>query len=251
MIVSKKKQKHPESAATTLDEIQSMGDRLAEWIGENRVLVMSVAVAILVVAAGWGIFTSSQNRAGEAASADLARVQGEYMSAMGSSPGDIEVVEHANPETARSTRTEFEGRFREVAEEHEGNASGTLAWLQVGVLQLELGDRVAAIETWSAAADGLGRDNLLRAMLLERIAAAQEDEGRFEDAARSYEAASEVPSYPLGHAALAEAARCYAEAGDTARAVALFDRLEGIEPRPQIPDSTRARLRELRALQSM
>jgi len=249
--VAKKKQNHPESAAATLDEIESLGDRLAEWVGANRIMVISVAAAILVSAAGWGIFTSTETQATEQASADLAQVEREYLVAMGAAPGDIDIVEPANPETARNTRTEFEGRFREVAEAHAGSASAALAWIHVGTLQLELGNRAAGIETWRATADALAADDQLRAILLVRIASAQEDEGRFTEAAQAYEAASEVPGYPLRYRSLADAARCYAEAGDAMRAVALLDRLESIEPRPQIPDATRAKLLELRAMQSM
>lgn len=249
--MAKKKQKHPESAAATLDEIESLGDRLAQWVGENRIMVVSVAAAILVIAAGWGIFTSTRSQATEQASADLARVEREYLVAMGAAPGAIDIVEPANPETARNTRTEFEARFREVAEDHAGSASAVLAWIHVGTLQVELGNRAAGIETWRTTAEGLAANELLRAIVLVRIASAQEDEGRFTEAAQAYEAASEMPNYPLRHAALAEAARCYAEAGDAMRAVALLDRLEDIEPRPQIPDATRAKLLELRALQSM
>jgi predicted negative regulator of RcsB-dependent stress response len=247
----KKKHKQPESAAATLNEIESLGDRLAEWTGENRVLVLGVIGAILVVAAGWGFFSSSREQAAEQASADLAQVEREYRVAMGASPGDIDIAEPANPETARNARTEFVTRFREVADEHAGSASATVALLQLGVLQQELGAPGDALETWRGAADGLAGDDQMKALLLERIASVQEDQGDFAEAGQSYEAAAEVPGYPLSHAALADAARCYAEAGDAARAVAIFDRLESIEPPVRIPDQTRARLLELRAFQTL
>ena len=93
--------KHPESAAATLDQIQSRGDRLAEWMAANPAILLGTAVGILVIAGGYGLFSSLRTDSLETASAALAKVDNEYREAMGAAPESLEIVEPANPETAR------------------------------------------------------------------------------------------------------------------------------------------------------
>ena len=46
------------------------------------------------------------------------------------------------------------------------------------------------------------------------------------EAAAEHEAAGALPDFPLRYFALADAARCYAQAGDRVRALALLERVE-------------------------
>jgi tetratricopeptide (TPR) repeat protein len=244
---SKSKRREPESAAATLDEIQSLGDKIAAWVGRNPLPVLGTAVAILVVAAAWGLIASHIEGTRVDASAALAEVQAEYRLAMGADPSALEVVEPANPETARRVRSEFVERFQEVAQDYAGTASGALARLEAGGLQQELEQTGEAVQTWQLAADELAADDPIRALLLMRIAASQEAEMRWIEAAETYQEAAAIERYPLRYGALADAARCFAEAGERDRALETFDRIENEAPQQRVPEHINARMRELRA----
>lgn len=240
--------KKPDSAAVTLDEIQSLGDRLAEWVSTNSTLVLGAGVGILVIAGAIGLVRSSQTTALEEASTALARVDVEFREAMGAPAEAVEIVEPANPQTALSARTRFLEMYREVAEAHAGTPVEALAWLEVGSLQAALGRPEAAIATWQQAADRTDPGAPSRALLLSRIAAEHEAAEQWLEAAKAYEAAGAITEYPLRFAALSAAARCYIEAAEHQLALAIFDRIETDAPTYVVPDVTRARLLELRAV---
>lgn len=236
-------------AGQTLEEIQEAGDKLATWMNDNALLLLGGALAFLLVA-GLAIFLLGRSEGAEEVAAEaLADAQNGYRTAMGAAPGDVTIPEPANPETARRIRGEYIERFRGIAEEHEGTTAGALAWLQVGGLQTELGDPAAAVETWRTAETSLGPDDPVRAFFLRRIASTREAEEAWLEAAQAYEQAAAIEAYPLRWAALADAARCYAEAGDAGAAVAAFERLETEASDYRPPAYVSARIRELKAAQ--
>ncbi len=245
----KKAKRHhePASAAATLDEIESLGDRMATWLSDNPRIVLGVAVAVLAVAGGIVLVRSSLEESRVEASAALGSVQRDFRRAMGSSPDDLEVSEPANPETALKVREEYLTRFREVAEAHPSVAVGGLAWLEVGLIQQALGRSQEAFATWQAAAANISSDSAVRALLELRIAAGHEAEMRWLEAGQAFERASEVNVFPLRYRALADAARCFAEAGETERALETYGRVEAAAPNVLLPDYLSARLRELEA----
>jgi thioredoxin-like negative regulator of GroEL len=59
--------------------------------------------------------------------------------------------------------------------------------------------------------------------------------------------AGEIEEMPTRYQALGDAARCFAEAGDVKRALAIFERIETEAPDAALPAHTKARLLELRA----
>ena len=68
------------------------------------------------------------------------------------------------------------------------------------------------------------------------------------EAAAEHEAAGALPGFPLRYFALADAARCYAQAGDRVRALALLERVESeAKEGYSLPAPMRSLLRELRA----
>ncbi len=242
-----KHQREPASAAATLDDIESLGDRLAAWIGERPLLVLGTAAALLAVASGIGLVRSSLEDARVEASAALASIQRDFRLAMGASADDVVVGEPANPATAERVRSEYLERFREVAERYPDAAAGALAGLEVGVLEQALGRPQEALETWQASAAKLGSDDLIRAFLDLRIAAAHETELEWIEAGEAFERAAAVERFPLRYGALADAARCFAEAGEADRALATFTRVETEAPDFYVPEHLSARLRELKA----
>jgi hypothetical protein len=177
----------------------------------------------------------------------VARVQTAYLSAMGAAPGSFEVVEPANPETGRQIRQEFVTRFLEVADEHAGAASAVSARMEAAALQDQAGDHEGALESWRRSADEASNGSALEGLALVRLARALESRSRWEEAGAAHEEAGGIEDLPTRFQALGDAARCFAEAGDVARALEIFERIENEAAEAELPAHTRARLLELRA----
>jgi tetratricopeptide (TPR) repeat protein len=239
--------KDSRQASETLQEIESVFDRLARWVAEHPRQVLGLLVAILVTTAVLSLWNWGRHRSETRASAAVAQVQAEYLSAMGAPPGSFEVVEPANPEVGRQVRREFVARFLEVADEHAGAASAVSARLEAAALQDQAGDGEAALESWRRAADEAGDESALKGLALVRLARALESRSRWEEAGAAHEEAGGIEEMPMRILALADAARCFAEAGDAERALAIFERIETEAPDARLPAHTKARLLELRA----
>lgn len=253
MAVVKKKKSKPrqESAAETLEEIQSRGDEISQWISENPTPILLAGGAILLIAAIWGIAGSGISSSRLEASAQIASLKNEFRVAMGGSYGGVsDVPEPANPEAARETREEYVERFQALAEEHAGDEIGSHALVQVGNLQAELGDLDAALATFEQALEPYGSNDTMRGILLARIALLHERNADLEAAAAAHLEASTITRYPLRYHALLNAARTQAEAGQIDEAIANFDRVAAEAPDLMIPEHTQAMLLELKATRS-
>ena len=233
--------------ADTLEEIESAGERLLAWVGANPILVMSVAAAILLSAAGLGGYRALRHAAAVEASAALEKVRIDYTVAMGGAPGDVLVPEPANPETARAVRREFVDRFAALGLEYGGTGAGALASLDAGSLYLDLGAPDQALETWQAAAEAVAERSALRGVLLNRIAQLYEQDEKFAEAAQIYEDAAAIGDYPLRDLALGHAARTWVAAAQPERALAAYDRLQANSPDTRLPAHVAALLEELSA----
>lgn len=239
--------RHQSAAAETLEELESAADRLGEWLQENLWIVLATIAVLLGIAGAGAWIVSSRHSAQEEASAALAKVRGEYLSAMGAGPGALEVPELANPEAAARIRSEYEERFGEVAASHPGTVAGTLAALEAAKLETQGGDLEGARKRLEKALEDAPGDPALRGMVLQQLAQDLEDAGRWQDAARRHLEAANLPGYPLHGWALADAARTTLQAGDAKGALELYDRLEVEDPELRLPDEQRAEVRELRA----
>lgn len=237
-------------ATDPIDELTSQVDRLAAWVGRNRVAALGGAALVLATAGGYGLWETLSTRRELRASAALSRAEADWRKAMGSAPDAREVTEPANPELASRARQESAQRFLAVASENSGTHAAIVARLLAGNRLFELGDSAAAFEAWEAARREAPAGTSLRALVLLRLAAAHDSQGRFAEAAGAFEEAGSIEAYPLRYAALGDAARCLAAAGESDRAVALFDRIAAEAPETVLPEHVRARLRELRAKQA-
>jgi tetratricopeptide (TPR) repeat protein len=234
-------------ATETLQEIESVFDRLAHWVAANPRQVLGLLGGILIATASISVWNWAQERRATRASAAVARVQTAYLSAMGAAPGSFEVTEPANPETGRRVRREFVTQFLEVAEEHAGSPAAVSARMEAAALQDQAGDHEAALESWRRAADDAEHGSALRGLALVRLARALESQSRWEEAGRAHEEAGGIEDLPIRFQALGDAAWCFAEAGDVQRALAIFERIEAEAPEAALPAHTKARLLELRA----
>ncbi|MBB84881.1 MAG: hypothetical protein CL931_13820 [Deltaproteobacteria bacterium] len=236
----------PSPTSETLREIEESGDRVAEWASENATMILGVIAAILVIAGGAGLYVQGkQNTRDEAADA-LAIATSQFRTAMGADPIGGPIPEPANPEVATRTRSEYAERFASIAAEHAGTTAAAVAWLETGQLQTQLGRLEAAAESFGRARDE-AKGSAIEALGSVRLAGLAEGREDFAVAAGSYERAAAVAAYPLRANALGDATRCWAASGDTEKALATFDRLEGEFPDANVPPQVAALIAELRS----
>lgn len=231
--------------ADTLEELESVGERLAQWVGANPAIVLGIAGAILLGAASYGGYRAYSHSQAEKASTALASLHSEFIAAMGGKPMDVEIPEPANPETARSVRAQFADRYLAVAAEWSGTTTAALGLMKAGELFEKLGNRDRALEVFTQASTSVAADSPIRGVIESRIAGLQEQKGEFEAAAKSYEAAAAVPGYPLHTEALAQAARCWAEASKPEQALAIYNKLKADSPELELAPHIQAELEEL------
>lgn len=247
-------------ATETLEEIQGVFDRLADWVARNPTPSVALVAAILVGSGGVGLYRWQHERAASAASSAVAEVQSDYREAVGvlaesaepREPGETEKVAEAGgaaepPETlAPEERRRYAERFAAVADEHAGTAAAVSARLEAGRLWEAAGEREKALEAWRAAVEEAPGESALEALAHVYLAQGLELEERWAEAAAEHERAGEIEANPARAYALADAARCWANAGETQRALAAFDRAEA-GAAGEIPVHVAARMRELRA----
>lgn len=230
-----------------LGEIESWGDRLVERVSANpRPVLISIA-AVLAVAGGIGGYQHLSSNRLDQANAALERVREDYLIAMGASVGDLDVVEPANPAAAEQIRSQYIAKFIEVAKDYAGQPTAALAWLDAGTLYDQMGADDEALEVLNQALEETAAGDVLRSLIYDRVARLHERAGRWTEAAAAYEAAGSTSRFPLRHEELAQAARCYAEAGNRAQALALFKRIQAEAPQVPLPEHLQSRLRALEA----
>jgi hypothetical protein len=230
-----------------LFEIESRGERIIEWVGNNARIVLGVAAGLLVVAAIIGFASGQRERRELAASTAYEATRGAYLEAMGASPGALTAPQLANPAAAVQIRKEYADRFAAIAQAHPKTPSGALASLDQGDLVAAGGDAEAARGIWETALAGLPSGEPVAGLLYQRIGRSLEDTGDWSGAADAYAAAGAIEAYTFRYWAMAEAARCYAAADQAQKALDLFTRIESEAPELELPDDLRVRLRELRA----
>ncbi|MBW2313416.1 MAG: hypothetical protein JRH10_04420 [Deltaproteobacteria bacterium] len=241
------RRKEPNQADETLHQIEESFDKVAHWVSEKRIPLAIAAAVILAVAAGSDMLRSQRASAGNEGAAALAEVRTEFLAAMGAEPGALVFAEPANPAVAREARDRFAKEFEAVGREHEGSAASAMALLEAGNLHEQLGAPHLARDDWEAGLASAGSGTNLEALVLRRLARAQEDAGEWSAAAESHERAGRNSDYPGHWDALAAAARCRLEAGEIDAALALLAELENGEVLDRIAPPTVARLREARA----
>lgn len=230
-----------------IEELESAAERMARWIAEHAWPVASALLLLLAIAAALGGYRAWSSSREEAASDALNRVRSAYLRALGTDAFALEEPELANPAAGAVIREQYLGEFRAVAEEHQGTVAGTLALFETADLLEKLGREEQSLEAWNAALDSASGNPALEGLLYQRIAATRETRGEWGEAAAAHEQAAALAGYPLRYWALADAARCYAAAGEPDRALALYERLEQEAPDLPLPPHLRQQRQELRA----
>jgi tetratricopeptide (TPR) repeat protein len=226
-------------------ELRDLGDGFAEWFARHAKTLGAIAASLLLGSAGYALYTQRSASNLETAAAEVARIRRDFATKMGANPNAIDIPELANKELAKQIEIEHATRFREAAESHAGSPIAALAWLEAGELLARSGDSAGSIEAFRAGA--ASDTETIGAAVQMRLAQALETSGKVAEAADAFEKAAGVVDFPLRPFALAEAARCQEQAGNSDRARSLYELAEGLPNAASLPESARARLRELRA----
>jgi tetratricopeptide (TPR) repeat protein len=242
---------NPHGATEVLGDIGTSFERAADWVAAHALLVSLVIGAVLAAGGGWELLRSRAERREAEASSALDETQRAYLAALGADPGAIDLPELANPEAGKRIREEYLEKFRAVAQAHPGTLPAALAWLEVADLLQTQGDADGSLESLRKGLAERPENPRIAGLVHQRIAGLYEDRGELAEAAEEHEAAGNLAGFPLRYFALADAARCHAEAGQPERALALLERLEN-EAKDEfpLPAETRSLLRELRASQA-
>ncbi len=241
--------KRPDSkqATETLEEIESLFDRLADWVTTNPTIVLGVLGGILGIAAAVGITQAVGRSSEESASTAIGAIERSYREAMGAKPGQLDVPELANPETGRQVRADFSNQLQQAAAEHDGSRAAVRGRILAGTLQWQNGEQDAAIETWKQAAED-APGGPLQGLALLRLGAGLEAKMDWAGAADVYGRASQVSDFPGRFLAMAQTARSWLAAGDEAKALEAFSRLEAAEPPiGSVPAHLQGQLEDLKA----
>lgn len=244
--MARKKESNP--TAATLRDLEASGDRIAEWASNNAALILGAIAGVLVIAAGVGIWSQHSTSQREQAVNALAEVSSGYRKAMGADPLAAEISEPANAELAERTRREYVERFEMVGREYAGTTVAAVALLEAAKLHVELGAEDAGIANYEAARDAAAK-SAIAALASVRLAGLAEGRGDMKAAAQAFERAASIAAYPLRAAALGDAARCWAQANDSDRALAAYQRFQAEFPDARIAPYIEALMNELKAKQ--
>jgi tetratricopeptide (TPR) repeat protein len=236
---------NPSPPGELVQELDSVFERGAHWVGHHPQVVLLAIGALLLLAAGVGAVRSMQERSAHAAEAEVAGVYDAYLAAMGAAPGARDVPEPANPEIGRKTREEFAAKLLAAAANHDDSPAAALGRLQAADLLEKNGDAAGALAARKLAADSAPRRGGVGAIALSRYAVALEATGDIAGAAEAFAEAGAIES-PGRVLALADAARCYAQLGKDDRALELFAKAEELGSE-DIPEHVRQRLLDVRA----
>lgn len=242
--MARKKESNP--TAEALRTLEASGDRFADWASQNAAVILGAIAGILVIAAGVGLWSQHSTNEREKAVNALAVVSSDYRKAMGADPLASEIPEPANADLAERTRREYVERFEAIGREYPGTTVAAVALLEAAKLHVELGNEAAGIANYEAARDAASK-SALGAMASVRLAGLAEGRGDMKAAAQAFERAAGVAAYPLRAVALGDAARCWAKANETDRALAAYQRFQAEFPDARIAPYIEAMLNELKA----
>jgi len=241
--------KRPDSkqATETLEEIDGVFDKIADWVSDNPPIVLGVLGVILGLAAILGFAQSWSARSANSASEAVSAIEAGYRDAMGARPQDVVAPEPANPETGKAVRSDYAAQFLAAGEEHDGTRAAVTARILAGVLLEANGDLAGAVDAWSLAAEEAPAGPL-RGLAQLRLAEGLERQEAWSAAAEAYGSAGANEAFPGRYLALAQSARSWIRAGDEVKALEVFADLEASDaPDGVVPAHVRAQLEELKA----
>jgi len=202
---------------------ERFSDRFGAWVRRHKQLSSWIGTVIVIAAGLFVWHLSTSRRTEEIASREL--------------QGARFAFENQNMPLAAS-------ELAKVVENYDGTNAAEEARLllaNVRLLQGQPQQAVAVLQTWAA-----GAGQAFRSQAYGLLGAANENLGRFRDAAQAYEKASEAGRLDFQRAQfLSDAGRAWTSAADTSRAVAAYRRLVKDFPKESSVTEAKVRLGEL------
>jgi tetratricopeptide (TPR) repeat protein len=247
--LKKKKEHHSEHEGLdeALKQIETHGDQLARWVGENSQQVLIAIGLVLLVAASVSYANVRHQKKENAAFAAVGAIDYAFKQESGLINDLGESAQLANPETLKELRDTYSQKFTDAADEHAGTAGAAMSLFQAGVLVSQGGDEEGAVQKWEEALEQASGNRDLEALIRARLASGYESLDRWVDAAEAYESLATEDSIYGEKRALADAARCYFNAGDSESAQKLIEGLRGDEDLEGLPPYLKAKIEALRS----
>jgi predicted negative regulator of RcsB-dependent stress response len=216
---------NPRPHSDTQTRLEGFEARLQDafnWANEHaREIVLGAVVLLVVGGIASGIYEWQQRQA-QAAETELAKIDADFASAMGSTPGEYFISEPANSEQATKARETSVGQLDEFIAKHPGTPVAALAGIKAAELEVDLGKLDAADPRLAKLADSLPADDARRAIALRLRAYTLDQRGQTLAAGETYEAAAKVTGYPPRALAWIEAGDAYSRAKAPDRAIAAY-----------------------------
>lgn len=208
------------------DVSKDPAERALEWIKRNQRMLIGLAAGLVIAASG--IWFVLEYRGRKEAAAEQALEQARFATQSG------------NLALAASD-------LSRMIESYAGTRAGDEAVILLAQVRLVQGQASLAVDELRAAI-GRGLDPQFQSGASSLLGVALEDLGNLSDAGKAYEDAAAAAWYDdLAAQYLNDAGRAYALAGDSARAIASYERVVRDYPAVQAVTEAKVRLTELRA----
>lgn len=208
------------------DVSKDPAERALEWIKRNQRVLIGLAAGLVIAASG--IWFVLEYRGRKEAAAEQALEQARFATQSG------------NLALAASD-------LSRMIESYAGTRAGDEAVILLAQVRLVQGQASLAVDELRAAI-GRGLDPQFQSGASSLLGVALEDLGNLSDAGKAYEDAAAAAWYDdLAAQYLNDAGRAYALAGDSARAIASYERVVRDYPAVQAVTEAKVRLTELRA----
>jgi tetratricopeptide (TPR) repeat protein len=190
------------------DDLITTYENAVSWYQNNRKLVTNIGIALVaIIAVGW-FYLNNKHQNNEKAALDFAKVFTYYDN------GQYQIAINGVPE--KSVRG-----LKDIVANYGSSHYGNLAKFYLANCYYNLNRYDEALEEYN---DADVSSSLLEASRLAGIGACEEAEGKYADAAKSFEKAGKYStSDPNAPDNLANAARNYAKAGDKEHAIELYE----------------------------
>jgi len=184
------------------DKLVTFTAKASSYYAENSRTILAVGGVVVVLAIAAGFFINSRAQAEKTATFDLTLAK-------------IEIGQQRFDTAAE--------KLTQIIENYSGTRSAADALFFLGNVYLSQGNWDQARVTFQRYLDDYGKDRQLAPAAIAGLGLADEQEKKYRDAAERYlEAANRYPDMYNAPQYLMDAGRCFALAGDTARAEDTF-----------------------------
>lgn len=194
------------------DQIEQYATRIREFVIANQKAIIFAAAAVVLIAVLITGVIFFQKRAEESAQALL-----------GDALARMESIQRGQaPETSYE---ELKPAFKEIVEKYGSTDAAKAALLKYAELSYQTGDYETAIDMYQEALDAYGKDQALRALILNGLAYAYEEKQDYDQALQYFNRIVKNGSGAMKAQALFNLGRIYGKAGQPDKQREVYERL--------------------------